>query len=710
MVKKTGGNKLFTRYKPLVSMLLLTTALALSYLIACLSLTPPRYELEVGDTVTRTVYANRDIKNEAATEILRNAARENTPPIYRIDEELKNSLIYDTEAFFDSVKSMRSRALLMLHEDKRAEAPNMAPKEWSDAISDTANIQELMNILTLPVSQNQLFELLAASDPTVQLLYNAVVPKITTNLAMLAAEKVDAVRDLCMREHNASGGLTDELKNVGGLLFDSYIQPTYLIDEQATEDARNEAALAVTDEVIKNGEVIVSEGSRLTAIQYTLLCDLGIIRDASADISTHVGIAVYVLIAFGAFFAYMYFCCKSVLNNLRQMSIIAIALLMMLLSSWACRMLSVHFMPYIIAAMMTALLVGERPAYAVSVLSGAIMGLIAGGQGSEIFNSNTVIVCLGAVLGGIASTLILRKAQKRGTVITAGLVGGATAALMVLCVYIALGSPAVDVLKDAALTVGGGLLAAVLCAGTSPVWESLFDISTGARLNELTNTNHPLIKQLMTEAPGTYHHSAMVASLAEAAAEAIGANAPLARVGAYFHDVGKLRRPKYFKENQDPNENIHDSLSPAESASIIIAHQHDSVVLLQKYRLPSDVIKIAGEHHGNSLMAYFYFKAQQESDAPVNQKEFRYSGSRPSSVESAIVMLADCCEAAVRSINSADKAKVEEMVHKVIASKYSDKDGLLMNAPLTLAKITIVERSFLKTFLGLLHERIEYPE
>ena len=118
---------------------------------------------------------------------------------------------------------------------------------------------------------------------------------------------------------------------------------------------------------------------------------------------------------------------------------------------------------------------------------------------------------------------------------------------MVLCVYIALGSPAVDVLKDAALTVGGGLLAAVLCAGTSPVWESLFDISTGARLNELTNTNHPLIKQLMTEAPGTYHHSAMVASLAEAAAEAIGANAPLARVGAYFHDVGKLRRPKYFK-------------------------------------------------------------------------------------------------------------------------------------------------------------------
>ena len=214
----------------------------------------------------------------------------------------------------------------------------------------------------------------------------------------------------------------------------------------------------------------------------------------------------------------------------------------------------------------------------------------------------------------------------------------------------------------------------------------------------------------MQEAPGTYQHSMLVATLAEAAAERIGANSLLTRVGAVYHDVGKLKRPLYFKENQKPNENIHDTLAPAESAAAILAHQKDGVALLVRHKLPSAVVRIAAEHHGNALMAYFYKKAIDESGVKPNSKLFRYTGNRPSTKESAVVMLADSCEAAVRSLGSdSTREQREEMVRRIIWSKLSDSENLLSNAPLTLNDLSAIEASFLKTFNGILHDRVEYP-
>lgn len=212
----------------------------------------------------------------------------------------------------------------------------------------------------------------------------------------------------------------------------------------------------------------------------------------------------------------------------------------------------------------------------------------------------------------------------------------------------------------------------------------------------------------MCDAPGTYQHCMNVAALAEGAAEKIGANALLAKVGAAYHDVGKLRRPQYFKENQQA-ENIHDTLSPQESASIIIAHQKDGATILAKNKLPGAVVRIAAEHHGNSMMTYFYRKAA-ETDPNVNPKGFRYPGNKPSTREGAIVMLADCCEAAVRSLGDCTREAREAMVHKIIWSKLTDGENQLSEVPLTLADISSIEKSFIRTFGGLMHDRIEYPE
>ena len=278
---------------------------------------------------------------------------------------------------------------------------------------------------------------------------------------------------------------------------------------------------------------------------------------------------------------------------------------------------------------------------------------------------------------------------------------------MVLAGCAMLGRPFNETLVHTGLVLLPPVVLAVFCVGMLSLWENAFDVVTPARLHELLNGNHPLLRKLMTAAPGTFHHSMMAASLAEAAAEAIGANALLARAGATYHDVGKLRRPSYFSENQTDGRNVHDTLPPAESAEIIIAHQRDAETLLQKHRVPAAVRAIAAEHHGTTLVAYFYYKAKQDGQA-VEEAAFRYPGPRPSTRESAIVMLADSCEAAVRSLGEATAEQMAEMVHKVVRGKIDD--GQFADCPITLQELAKVEKSFLLTFSGILHGRVRYPD
>jgi putative nucleotidyltransferase with HDIG domain len=243
-----------------------------------------------------------------------------------------------------------------------------------------------------------------------------------------------------------------------------------------------------------------------------------------------------------------------------------------------------------------------------------------------------------------------------------------------------------------------------------PVFERLFDFATETRLNELMNTNNPLLKRLMLEAPGTYHHSLIVAVMAEAAAELIGANALLCKTAAYYHDVGKLASPKYFKENQGEY-NIHDDLSPEESARRIIAHPLDSAALLEKNKFPSEIVRMARNHHGDSVVAYFYNKARTNAANPdaVDINTYRYKSSKPHTKEDAILMLADCCEAAVRAIKHPTNELIEERVNAIVNSLWRTKDGQLTESPLTAQDVSRIEEIFIKNLLAQYHERIEYP-
>ena len=257
------------------------------------------------------------------------------------------------------------------------------------------------------------------------------------------------------------------------------------------------------------------------------------------------------------------------------------------------------------------------------------------------------------------------------------------------------------------MTAGSALLASVLCIALDPLVETFFHLATPAKLLELSNPNHPLLRRLLIEASGTYHHSIIVANLAEAAAEAVGGNPLLARAGAYFHDIGKLKRPLYFKENQI-GDNPHEHTNPYVSAAIVTAHTRDGLIMAQQYRLPQEIQDIIVEHHGDTPVMFFYHKALQEADGQaVDIADFRYDGRRPQSKESAIIMLADTVEAAVRSMHDPTPQKIREFISKLVRGKLDD--GQLDNAPLTLRDITRICDAFSTVLNGVFHERIEYP-
>jgi putative nucleotidyltransferase with HDIG domain len=252
--------------------------------------------------------------------------------------------------------------------------------------------------------------------------------------------------------------------------------------------------------------------------------------------------------------------------------------------------------------------------------------------------------------------------------------------------------------------VGGALLA----VGVLPVFESLFGFTTDLTLLELSNLNHPLLKRLSLEAPGTYHHSIVIGNLAEAAAEAIDANPLLARVGAYFHDIGKMEKPEYFIENLRHMKSKHDKLSPSMSALIVERHVKGGKELALEHNLPDAVIDFIEQHHGTTTMSFFLHKAQQQAhDEPVHEEEYRYPGPKPQTRETAILMLADSTEAVARTLDDPKPGRLRSVIRKVIADKFLD--GQLEECSLTLRDMHKIEEAFLKILLGVFHQRIDYP-
>lgn len=354
--------------------------------------------------------------------------------------------------------------------------------------------------------------------------------------------------------------------------------------------------------------------------------------------------------------------------------------------------------PIPLAAVLATLLLNARVGVLVAVMSSGVGVLFGVLDGAHV---------VGSLLASAAGVTAMASIRDRTRLVSAG--GLIVAVTMVA----AFGATLMEGERlGAALGAGvlggvGGVITIALMRALLPLFEAVFGVTSDVRLLEIASPAHPLLQRLMMEAPGTYGHSVMTANLAEAAAEAIGANRLLARVGAYYHDVGKLRRPGFFAENQVGCGNPHDNTSPSLSALIITAHVREGVELADEYHLPREVVDIVRQHHGTSIVSYFYSKAAA-SGAPVVEADFRYSGEQPSTREAALIMLADAAEAAVRADPTPTPQRIAGVVSRVIEAKRVDHQ--LDQANLTLADVERAREVYTQLLESIYHPRIEYPE
>ncbi|MEN6635104.1 MAG: HDIG domain-containing metalloprotein [Clostridiaceae bacterium] len=691
--------------------------LAMSFALACLvtitSLTPKRYEVSVGSASKEAITAPRLVVDGVNTNVLREAARDNVAPVYAVDDKLADTLISNAQSFFSALMSFRNAAnttrTATLPAPGDGNTDNADKRTWQEVIPTTDLLAMLVK-LPVSISDTALgYALLDASDAEIDQMKELVMSTLEKELRAGVSE-ADQVKTLSKINKDLKiSSLSVWLKAMGEMVYDAYLLPTNVINSVETTRAQEKAADAVEPIYIARGATIVEAGQTVTQEQYDMLLSLDLVKGAEAVNKLTPGVIAYLFCVFGMLGLYLYIFDREIFTSNKQMTILALILLLTLTLEWVCYIVDPRVTPAVFGVLLTTLLVSRRTAEVVNIAFALAFSLLAGGSGTTLFGSDSILAMAAMLVSGQMVMLIAERSKKRATLIAAGSLGGVAGAAIVVAGGLILNYNWNTSLIYAGLQMASALILSVFCVGMLSVWENLFDIVTPARLHELANTNHPLLKKMMVAAPGTYHHSMMVASLSEGAAEAIGANALLARTGAMYHDVGKLRRPQYFRENQNGH-NIHDTLQPEESAGFIIAHQKDALSYLSRYRMPSEIKKIVAEHHGTTLVTYFYVKAKQQQSQdgePVIERLFRYQGNLPSTKESAIVMLADSCEAAVRSMSEPTRDEVAEMVRRIVQGKMDD--GQLKQSPLTLSEINLIEKSFLVTLTGLMHERIRYP-
>lgn len=492
-------------------------------------------------------------------------------------------------------------------------------------------------------------------------------------------------------------------------LLSQIIVPNLVVDEFATEIARKNAESSVKPYEItfQKGDKILFEGEPVTRLKRDAL------RQAGYNVYELNGqglLAIYILVFLSTliFMYYMKFFEKQFLET-RYMTIAAT--LSLILAGIAV-VLPTGFTPFVlpIPAYVLLLAIFTNPRVAFVAISVLLTVLTIGVQYPAQFIVTFSLLSLVSMI-----TISQIRYSRRFDLIKAGFIISLAGLVILLMIYV-LERCLIDVnnvliFKNSIFIALNGIISSMIALGTLPLFESTFKINTPYGLAELADHNQPLLKRLQFEAPGTYHHSLMVSNLCEAAAEAIGANPILARVGAFYHDIGKLKRPLFFVENQSyfGIENPHTKLNPRLSKMVITAHPKDGIELAKEYGLPPVIYNFILQHHGEGLASYFYNQAvKEEGIENVKEEQFRYTGPKPNMKETAILMIADAVESAVRSLKNPTSDEIENIIDKIIVERLND--GQLTDSPLTLHDIKVIAATFSRILRGMQHNRIKYQE
>lgn len=492
------------------------------------------------------------------------------------------------------------------------------------------------------------------------------------------------------REFNFPSYLSEELSNI-------LIEANIYIDERETELKKQELLKSIKplEKLISKGDIIVKRGEIIDEEKYKILDTLGLTTSFNNIVRFISLICLVVLFQISQRVFYFK------LNVNSELNIFILSQLLFSLGLFLIKIFSI-ISPYL------------SPLPSIFFLSLPILNIpysiLMNSQLSILFGliNNSFLLLIISIFNLLVIGYFLREIEDRSKFIKTAFYLFITNLLLIILFNFLLGDHSIEITEILGVFINP-FLSTILALGILPFLENIFRIATPLRLLELSNPNYPLLHKLFLEAPGTYYHSLIVGNIAERAAEASNANIYLVRVASLYHDVGKIKRPQYFIENLMPGQiNPHNSLNPYISALIIKNHTNDGAQIANEYKFPKSIIDIIEQHHGTSLITYFYCKQKEISNSLVPEGDFRYLGSKPKSKEAAIVMLADSIEAATRSLDNPSSETIEKIIRRIINEKIID--GQLENTNLTLEELEKISQSFIKTLLNMRHPRIPYPK
>ncbi|WP_152550091.1 HD family phosphohydrolase [Geomicrobium sp. JCM 19039] len=492
----------------------------------------------------------------------------------------------------------------------------------------------------------------------------------------------------------------------------SLVIANYIYDDEATSEQVQLLLSEVDPVLIREGQLLAQEGEIIGPAAYEQMRLVGLL-DENITPYPYIGLLIFTAVLLLMFRFYTVQTSSPIKHSNRHLLLYVIVFFIMLALMTLISLLSVldvhgviWITPIALGAMLLAQLLNYRIALFSVVLLSLCASVIYNGSAAGAFHSSFLVY---SILSGFSGVFFIGKNPRTGKILQAGVYIALVNAAIVTVLHVFNNQQLVLSTFGFEITFAilSGFLSAVLTLGLLPFFETGFNILSQTKLIELTNANHPLLRKILLEAPGTYHHSVMVANLAEAACEAIGANGLLARVGAYYHDLGKTKKPVYFIENQLQMDNPHDRLPPKKSAALIIAHPYDGAKMLEAHQMPKEIVDIAKQHHGTTMLKYFYYKAKEIDESP-KEEAYRYPGPKAQFKESAVIGIADSVEAAVRSMSEPSDAKIKALVDAIIQDRLVDQQ--LDECDITVRELAIVASSMCETLHGTFHSRIEYPD
>lgn len=680
---------------------------------------PEKLDIKLFSVADQTIRSPITIEDKESTEKKRREASDQVKDVYTLKKEYTENRVDLISSIFDSVSELNGEIKEEMDKKKKEYEEAVKKGEKPDAVSEPSISEKLSRLkekltenVTKDLSDHVFKSLLQASKDELSIAKDLTVTAINNIMSQrIPADEVENAKKR-LEEELKFTSLSGNIKRAAIELGRYAIIQNEFYDPIATEELRRQAMEDIEPVKILQGQILVEEGQLINRDIYRQLELVGML-DNDKSIQPFLGLGIIISVILSALYYYFH---ELDVETARKRTYLLMFSLIFILSIIIMKIISLfqefdyseigYLFPAAMAPMLIKILIDEKLAVFMTITL-AICGSIIFNEG--ITGSLHISIGIYILCSGIAGILFLSKLNHRSKILQAGLFVAVVNIVIILSLMF-LRNGHYSGLEFSFYFISAlvsGISSAVLTIGLIPFFEAGFGILSTMKLIELSNPNHPLLRKILTEAPGTYHHSLMVANLAESACEAIGANGLLARVGCYYHDIGKTKRPQFFIENQMNIENPHDRLPPHTSKNIIIAHATDGAETLRKHRVPKEIVDIAEQHHGTTLLKYFYHKAKQNG-LEANDEEFRYPGPKAQTKEAAVIGIADSVEAAVRSMSHPTNEQIESIVRNIISDRL--QDGQMNECDITLKELETVAHTLCETLKGIFHSRIEYPE